>query len=84
MKIRWSEEKNDLLKETRNVSFEQVVEEIEAERFTKPQTNPSRPHQFITIVKIDGYPCVVPFVKEADGGWFLKTVYQSRKMKGRI
>ena len=43
MKILWSEEKNDLLKETRNVSFEQVVEEIEAGRFTKPQTNPSRP-----------------------------------------
>ena len=84
MRIRWDEEKNNLLKETRNASFEQVVEEIAEGRYTKPQANPAHPHQFITVVKINDYPCVVPFVQEEDGGWFLKTIYQSRKMKGRM
>lgn len=84
MVIKWNKEKNELLKATRNISFEQVVEEINAHRNTKPEVNPARPNQFITVVKINDYPCVVPFVIEENGDWFLKTVYQSRKMKGRL
>ena len=60
------------------MTFEQVVEEIEAGRNTEPQTNPAHPNQFITVVKINDYPCVVPFEKEPDGRWFLKAVYQSK------
>ncbi len=84
MEIRWNEEKNELLKETRGVSFEQVLESIEQGDFIGPETNPAREGQMRLIVKIDGYPCIVPFVIEEDGNWFLKTIYPSRKMKGRI
>lgn len=84
MKIEWNAEKNELLKQTRNVSFEQVVEEINAGRNTEPAVNPAHPNQFITVVKINGYPCVVPFVVMENGGWFLKTIYQSRKYKGKV
>lgn len=84
MEIHWNEEKNAWLKSARNVSFEQVVEEIAAGRNTAPMVNPSHPNQYITVVKIDDYPCVVPFVKEENGDWFLKTIYQSRKMKGKV
>ncbi len=70
-----------MLKNTRNISFEQVAEEIAAGRYSSPKMNPTHPHQFITVVMLNDYPCVVPFVKEDDGGWFLKTIYPSRKMK---
>lgn len=84
MVIEWNEEKNELLKATRNVSFEQVKAEIEAKRNTEPMINPAHPNQYITVVKINDYPCVVPFVKMENGGWFLKTIYQSRKLKGKV
>ena len=84
MVIEWNNEKNELLKKTRNVSFEQVKSEIEKEAFVGPLSNPSHDNQKIIIVKIDGYPCVVPFVVMDNGGWFLKTIYQSRKYKGKI
>ena len=84
MVIEWNEEKNELLKATRNVSFEQVKAEIEAKRNTEPMINPTHPNQYITVVKINDYPCVVPFVKMENGGWFLKTIYQSRKLKDKV
>ena len=84
MVIEWNNEKNELLKKTRNVSFEQVKAEIEAHRNTDPVGNPAHKNQYITVVKIDDYPCVVPFVIMENGGWFLKTIYQSRKYKGKI
>lgn len=46
--------------------------------------NPARAGQRRVVVKIAGYPCIVPFVVEQDGGWFLKTAYKCRKAKGRI
>jgi uncharacterized DUF497 family protein len=84
MVIEWNEEKNELLKRTRNVSFEQVKAEIDAHRNTNPVVNPVHPNQYITVVKINDYPCVVPFVEMENRGWFLKTIYQSRKYKGEI
>ncbi len=84
MVIEWNEEKNELLKATRNVSFEQVLEEIEKGAFIGPEENPSRENQKRIIVKINDYPFAVPFVVMENGGWFLKTVYPCRKLKGRI
>ena len=81
MKIERGNEKNEWLKENRKISFEQVKAEIEAGRNTEPKVNPAHPHQFCTVVKLDGYPVFVPFVAMEDGGWFLKTAYKSRKYK---
>ena len=84
MLIEWNNAKNELLKQTRNVSFEQVKAEIEKESFVGPISNPSHGNQKIIVVKINDYPCVVPFVVMENSGWFLKTIYQSRKYKGKI
>lgn len=84
MKIKWNEEKNELLKTTRKVSFEEVAEKIKNLDFIGPENNPSREGQKRIIVKINDYPCVVPFVLDENGDWFLKTIYPCRKMKGRI
>ena len=84
MKIEWNEEKNELLKETRNVSFEEVLEEINKGSFIGPEENLTRKEQKRIIVKLNNYPFVVPFVETQNGGWFLKTIYPCRKLKGRI
>ncbi|MBQ9630249.1 MAG: hypothetical protein IJR49_01520 [Treponema sp.] len=84
MNIKWDEAKNDLLKKTRQVSFEQVIEEIKKGNFIGPEDNPARKSQKRIIVKLDGYPCVVPIVVEDEETWVFKTIYPCRKMKGRI
>ena len=58
--------------------------EIDAGRNTEPDINPAHEHQFITAVKINGYPYSVPFVITEENSWFLKTAYPNRKLKGRI
>jgi len=86
VEISWDADKELLLLETRKVSFWLVKAEIEAGRFIGPETNPSRPEQMRIIVRLNGYPCIVPLVTDADGKWFLKTIIPSRKAKkeGRI
>jgi hypothetical protein len=84
MRIEWNQDKNNLLKESRGVSFEQVEEEILKGDFIGPENHPARENQMRIIVKLNGYPCVIPLVIEDDGTWFLKTIYPSRKMKERI
>ena len=84
MRSDWNQDKNNLLKESRGVSFEQVAEEILKGDFIGPENHPARENQMRIIVKLNGYPCVIPLVIEDDGTWFLKTIYPSRKMKERI
>ena len=84
VRLEWDSDKNKLLKRTRNVCFEQVREEIEKGAFIGPEKNPSRANQQRIIIKLNDYPYVVPLVVMENGGWFLKTIYPDRKMKGRI
>ena len=77
--VSWSEEKNELLKATRGVSFEEVVAEIEAGRLLALLPHPSRPNQKIYIIRLRSYVHAVPFIEEADGTIFLKTIYRTRK-----
>ena len=85
IKLKWNENKNELLKRTRNVSFEMVQVEVEYGRYTEPIVNPAHPeNQFIIVVSLIGYPHVVPFVKEDNNTWFLKTIIPNRKFKGKI
>ena len=84
MVIEWNNEKNELLKATRGIDFEQTKTEIAEGRFIGPEINPARPDQQRIIVELNGYPVVVPFVDMENEGWFLKTAYYSRKEKGRF
>ncbi len=77
----WDEEKNELLKQIRGVSFEQVVLAIEigdlVDRLKHP--NPARyPNQRVFLVKIEDYIYSVPYIEENDK-IFLKTIIPNRK-----
>jgi hypothetical protein len=74
----WSEEKNDLLKMTRGICFEDVVAAIGTEDDLGVLPNINYPGQLILVVRIRGYVCKCPAVPTADG-FFLKTLYPSRK-----
>ncbi len=77
----WNSEKNELLKEQRGISFEEVVLNIqlgnEVDIFEHP--NQERyPGQHILVVIIEDYTYLVPFV-ENEEEIFLKTIIPSRK-----
>jgi hypothetical protein len=84
VEVLWNSEKNKTLQETRNVCFEMVLEKILEEDFIGPELNPARPGQYRIIVFFGGYPYIVPMVIDDVGNWFLKTIYPSRKEKGRL
>ena len=77
----WSPEKNDILRRERGVSFEDVVFHIEAgdevDIFEHPNQD-RHPGQKVSVVLIEGYAYLVPFV-ESEDGIFLKTIIPSRK-----
>lgn len=84
--IQWSDEKNEVLKATRSVCFEDVMAEIASGRFIGPEENPAHPGQMRIIVRLHEYPHIVPLVVDEVGDWFLKTIIPSRKARkaGRI
>lgn len=72
----WNDEKNELLKKIRGVSFEQVELAIASgdliDRLKHP--NPSKyPDQQVFLIKIDDHIYSVPFVED-DEKIFLKTI----------
>lgn len=78
---KWNEEKNDLLKQERGVSFEEIVTHILEGDLLQIEDHPNQeryPGQKYFIVRIDDYAYVVPFV-EKDNDVFLKTIYPSRR-----
>jgi uncharacterized DUF497 family protein len=78
----WSEEKNKILKKERGISFEEVVCAIENGDLLEIIPNSSKNHkdQKCFIVRINGYPCKVPYVED-ENEIFLKTIHQDRKQK---
>jgi len=57
----WSDIKNKLLKETRNISFDEVSAAINRNELINVLPNKSKyPNQFILIVKLHNYPYAVP------------------------
>ena len=78
----WSTEKNQRLIDERRISFERVVSAIEQGGLVDVFEHPNReryPGQLIYAVEIDEYIHLVPFVTQADGTRFLKTIIPSRK-----
>lgn len=77
----WNNDKNELLKDVRGVSFEEVVLAIEngdlLDRLKHPKSA-NYPNQMVFYVSINGYVYVVPFVED-DEKIFLKTIIPDRK-----
>jgi uncharacterized DUF497 family protein len=77
----WNTDKNEWLKRERGVSFEDVVFHIEAGEEVDLFEHPNQdryPGQKISVVLIEGYAYLVPFV-ESEDEIFLKTIIPSRK-----
>jgi len=82
--IRYSLEKNTILKKERNISFEDIILALENGQLLDDMEHPNKdkyPNQniFIILVKIKNYVYIVPYVED-DSSIFLKTIIPSRKM----
>jgi uncharacterized DUF497 family protein len=79
--FKWSSEKNEKLAQERGITFEEVVNRIEAGAWVIDVDHPNQkkyPNQRILIVDVEGYAHLIPYVEE-NGGLFLKTIIPSRK-----
>lgn len=77
----WNFEKNEVLKEERGISFEEVVLNIQLGNEVDIFDHPNQERyagQKVSVVLIEGYAYLVPFV-ENDEEIFLKTIIPSRK-----
>lgn len=80
--FRFDEEKNQMLKATRGVGFDDVLQHIRNGYLLgeRKHPSPSRANQRIYIVRIGNYAYVVPFVINQNmQEIFLKTVYPNSK-----
>jgi len=79
--INWNTEKNELLKKTRKISFEEIIIAINNDNIIDTVIHPNQekyPNQKMYIISINDYIHVVPFV-ENENEIFLKTIIPSRK-----
>jgi len=77
----WNGEKNELLKEERQISFEDVVFYIAQGFLLDILEHPNQEEyqgQKIFVVQIDEYAYLVPFIED-EREIFLKTIIPSRK-----
>lgn len=81
--ISYGQEKNELLKKTRGIGFEEIIIAIEAGKILDVYDHPDQsnyPGQKIYVVEALDYVYLVPYVRNEDG-IFLKTIIPSRKAK---
>ena len=77
----WNPEKNELLKQNRGISFEEIVLNIHLGNEMDIYDHPNQEHypgQKISVVLVESYAYLVPFV-ESNEEIFLKTIIPSRK-----
>jgi uncharacterized DUF497 family protein len=77
----WNEQKNDKLKQERDICFEDIVEIVREDKILITIKNPNQkryPDQSIFIVNINDYAYMVPYVED-ENKYFLKTIIPSRK-----
>ena len=81
--IRFNEEKNELLKATRGISFEDVQNAVEKDDLLADIKHSSKKHprQRLYVIKIKGYVYAVPYIINVEKQEiFLKTIYPSRTL----
>ena len=80
-RFNWNSEKNAWLKANRGISFEEIIFHIEQGNELAITQHPNQakyPGQRISIVQVENYVYLVPFV-ESEEEIFLKTIIPSRK-----
>lgn len=78
----WSTDKNEWLKEQRDIAFEEIVFHILHGGLLDVLEHPNKEQysgQKIFVVNVEGYVFLVPYV-ETEESVFLKTIIPSRKM----
>lgn len=81
--ISYGVEKNELLKQSRGIGFEEIITAIESRKVLDVYDHPDQqnyPGQKIYVVEALDYVYLVPFVRD-EKGIFLKTIIPSRKAK---
>lgn len=80
MVFNWDDKKNEKLKRTRNISFEEIVVSIENGNILDILENRRSQYknQILIVVNVENYAYVVPAVK-TQNEYFLKTIFPSRK-----
>jgi uncharacterized DUF497 family protein len=81
LRIEWDNNKNALLKETRDICFEDVERAIIDDQILDivPHFNKKHAHQQIIVLLLHGYTHYVPFVQDKEKIFF-KTIIPSRKL----
>lgn len=74
MPIRWDPIKSALLKRTRGVSFEEILQA----KFVGTEAHPKKSHQKLMLFELNRYIWTVPYVTKGDE-IFLKTLFPSRE-----
>ena len=77
----WNSEKNELLKQDRDISFEEIVLNIQLGNELDIYDHPNQKRyskQKISVIAVIGYAYLVPFI-ENNEEIFLKTIIPSRK-----
>lgn len=79
--IKFNEEKNQLLKATRGIGFEDVLKALKEKQLLADISHPSnkRLNQRVYVIKIKDYAYAIPYVLNTEKQEiFLKTLYPSR------
>lgn len=79
----FEQEKSELLKNTRGISFEEIIALMDEQHILDVIEHPNKGkygHQKIFVMLIDDYVYLVPFVKQGNK-FFLKTIIPSRKAR---
>jgi uncharacterized DUF497 family protein len=77
----WNAEKNEQLKKDRNVSFEEIIVQIEEGKLLDILEHPNQSKyqdQKIFVVELNSYVYLIPYI-ENEEFIFLKTIIPSRK-----
>ena len=78
----WDKEKNELLKKTRNISFEEISELLKNKDYIVDVVpNPKHEGEWVAILKVPGrYNLyIIPFLNLRNGDILLNTIFPSRK-----
>ena len=78
MEIIWDDAKNDWLKKTRSISFEQIAGMLLDDDYLDIVENPTRDDQLYFVVRIKKYTWIVPFLIDNQERIVLKTAFPSR------
>jgi len=77
----WDDEKNNHLKQTRDIYFEEIILSLANNILLEVVEHSNKqkyPNQKMFIVEVRNYAYIVPFVED-DNKYFLKTIYPSRE-----